>query len=611
MPRAAGGVKYFSQKVIDRDSNVPHDSNPLHKILTEGAAMVVTCGECGRTYNFDESSHAGAAVSLRCPSCDAKIRVEVPARAGANPAGDRGGWDIPPVPAKGSLPAELVLALRKAHASSPNLEIADSIKAVLFANAGVSPAQTARLLMTDDGFVQRAWDAARKGGAAAFSERAWISAEGGAPRFDRLCLRLGYGLIPLADAAAGGDLLDRIAAARSSFAARWGFAFGPVRVVDDVTIGAACYAISVGAADAGGWKIEPGMLLAVSSPAVADPLDGEHAPEPAFGLDSVWIEPHREGDAVARGYTVVSPAAAIASHLGAVLTARPHELMGLKEADTVLGTLRAADPATARALESAKGYSPVALLDVMRNLLYEGVPVRDTVAIAEAVARGLASSGDPLDALRAARIALGRTIVDGRVERGILRVTMPPDSIMDEVLADVAPGRRAGDFSLPNVHSLVEELRSCEWPSKTVLATPEARRALALVMKRAFPSGDFIVVAREEVPPDVKVENVNPFYFEDIAVLAPPAIRNIVNRADRNALCTAMKGASDEVRDAVFGALEPDEVEAIEEQMEFMGPVRLSEVEKAQKAVVELIYRMEAEGEAILSEGGEEEELIL
>jgi flagellar motor switch protein FliG len=96
------------------------------------------------------------------------------------------------------------------------------------------------------------------------------------------------------------------------------------------------------------------------------------------------------------------------------------------------------------------------------------------------------------------------------------------------------------------------------------------------------------------------------FIFEDIVNLDDASIQRIVRDLDNNDIAMALKGASEEVKNRIFKNISKRAGEILEENMEFMGPVRLREVEEAQQRVVAVIRRLDESGEIIISRGGDD-----
>ncbi|WP_026893854.1 flagellar motor switch protein FliG [Clostridiisalibacter paucivorans] len=96
------------------------------------------------------------------------------------------------------------------------------------------------------------------------------------------------------------------------------------------------------------------------------------------------------------------------------------------------------------------------------------------------------------------------------------------------------------------------------------------------------------------------------FVFEDIVSLDSRSIQRFIREIDNNQWAVALKGASEEVKEVIFANMSKRLVEMIKEDMEFMGPVRLKDIEEAQQNVVNVIRRLEDAGEIVTPRGGDE-----
>ena len=97
------------------------------------------------------------------------------------------------------------------------------------------------------------------------------------------------------------------------------------------------------------------------------------------------------------------------------------------------------------------------------------------------------------------------------------------------------------------------------------------------------------------------------FVFEDILLLDDRAIQRVLRDVDNNDLAIALKGANDEVQNVIFKNLSKRLAAMIKEDMDFMGPVRMKDVEEAQQKIVGVIRRLEDAGEIVISRGGGDE----
>lgn len=100
------------------------------------------------------------------------------------------------------------------------------------------------------------------------------------------------------------------------------------------------------------------------------------------------------------------------------------------------------------------------------------------------------------------------------------------------------------------------------------------------------------------------------FVFEDILLLDDRAIQRVLRDVDNQDLAIALKGANEEVQNAIFNNLSKRLAVMIKEDMEFMGPVRMKDVEEAQQKIVNTIRRLEDSSEIVISRGGGDEIVV-
>lgn len=97
------------------------------------------------------------------------------------------------------------------------------------------------------------------------------------------------------------------------------------------------------------------------------------------------------------------------------------------------------------------------------------------------------------------------------------------------------------------------------------------------------------------------------FVFEDIKILDDRAIQRVLRDVENNDITIALKGANEEVQNIIFNNLSKRLAAMIKEDMEFMGPVRMKDVEEAQQKIVAIIRKLEDAGEIVVSRGGGDE----
>lgn len=130
------------------------------------------------------------------------------------------------------------------------------------------------------------------------------------------------------------------------------------------------------------------------------------------------------------------------------------------------------------------------------------------------------------------------------------------------------------------------------------------------VADRATEKG--LLEALEEEDPDL-VEQIRRlmFVFEDLLLVNDKGVQKVLKEVDGEELSKAMKTASEELKEKIFRNMSERAAAMVQEDMEYMGPVRVSEVEQAQQRIVDIVRRLEDQGEIIIQGRGGEEEIIV
>ncbi len=120
-----------------------------------------------------------------------------------------------------------------------------------------------------------------------------------------------------------------------------------------------------------------------------------------------------------------------------------------------------------------------------------------------------------------------------------------------------------------------------------------------------------ILEALEIQDPDLAEEiRKRMFVFEDIIYLDDRSIQIVVRQIDNRELAMALKVASDQVKDRIFKNITKRMAEMLKEEMDYMGPVRMRDVEDAQQKIVNVIRKLEDAGEIIVARGGGDEIVV-
>ncbi len=100
------------------------------------------------------------------------------------------------------------------------------------------------------------------------------------------------------------------------------------------------------------------------------------------------------------------------------------------------------------------------------------------------------------------------------------------------------------------------------------------------------------------------------FVFEDILKVNDQGIQAVLKEVDNEELCLSLKTASGELKEKIFSNMSQRAATLIREDMEYMGPVRLSDVEAAQQRIVDVVRRLEESGEIIIAGRGDKDVIV-
>lgn len=183
-----------------------------------------------------------------------------------------------------------------------------------------------------------------------------------------------------------------------------------------------------------------------------------------------------------------------------------------------------------------------------------------------------------------------------------------------EMQADVAKRIATMDSTSPEIISQVERvLESNLSASLTEDYTQTGGiQAVVEVLNGVDRSTERTILDTLEVQdPDLAEEiKKRMFVFEDIVILDNRAIQRVIREVENDDLRLALKVASEEVKDIIFNNMSQRMAETFKEEMEYMGPVRLRDVEEAQTNIVSTIRRLEDIGEIVIARGGGDDIIV-
>ena len=226
---------------------------------------------------------------------------------------------------------------------------------------------------------------------------------------DPIEMEFGYSLIPMVDENSGGKLIGRIAIFRRQYAQDMGFVIPAIRFHDSSALGTNQYCVKIKGEEVARGEILVDYYLALEPSNPTGEIDGIETVEPAYGIPSRWILPENKEMAEIYGYTVIDPLSVMQTHLSEVVRSHAYELLGRSEVIQLVENLKRTSPEVVEeVIPNLLSYSH--LERILRNLLREGVPVRDLGTILETAADALATTKDLDMVTENIRASLSRTI---------------------------------------------------------------------------------------------------------------------------------------------------------------------------------------------------------
>jgi flagellar biosynthesis protein FlhA len=333
---------------------------------------------------------------------------------------------------------------------------------------------------------------------------------------DTMSLEVGFGLVRLVDPKRGGDILERISNLRRRIAVDLGIVVPPIRIRDDIQLGANDYHIRIRGQTVARGVTYPEQFLAMDSGAASGPIPAaDMTTEPAFGLPAYWITESQKQQAEMMNYTVVEASAVLATHLTEVIKQHAHELLTRQEVKNLLDNLKQRSPAVVEEVVPTV-IKPGELQKVLQNLLRERVPVRDLESILETLGDYGTRTKDADVLTEYVRNALARTICKQYVdqEERIYCVTLDPQ--LEELIAGHVQRTETGTFNSmpPQTHQTIVQRIAAKvnetaqlGRTAVLLCGPQIRSQVRRMIESAMPTT--AVLAVNEIVPDVSMEAVS------------------------------------------------------------------------------------------------------
>ncbi|KEI10639.1 flagellar biosynthesis protein FlhA [Clostridium botulinum C] len=324
-------------------------------------------------------------------------------------------------------------------------------------------------------------------------------------------IEIGYGLIPLADEASGGDLLQRIASVRRQCAIEMGIIVQPIRIRDNLQLQTNEYLIKIRGTVITKGELMPSMLLCMDPTGEEMDMQGIRTVEPTFGLPAVWINNDQREEAEIKGLTVVDPTTVMVTHLTETIKAHCYELLGRQETKMIIDTVKEKyDTVVEELIPDLMTIGEVQ--KVLQSLLKEKVSIKDMVTILESLADNSRNTKDIEVLTEYVRFALARNICNPLVdENGVLTVAVLSPELEDLISNNI---QKSMQGSFPAVdpettssifNSIKNILDSVQFYDNqpVILVSPKIRPAFRKLIEMVFPQ--LTVLSLNEVPNDVEI----------------------------------------------------------------------------------------------------------
>ena len=331
---------------------------------------------------------------------------------------------------------------------------------------------------------------------------------------DQIELEFGYGIIPLADANQGGDLLDRVVLIRRQIALELGCVVPTIRLRDNIQLNPNQYVIKIKGVPVSDGEILFDHYMAMNPGYVEEDITGIPTFEPSFHLPAIWITESQRERAESYGYTVVDPPSIIATHLTEVIRRHLDELLTRQDVQNLINNIKDAnDTLVSELVPKLLGVGEIQ--KVLQNLLREGISIRDLVTIFETLADYATTTHDTDVLTEYVRQSLKRAISTKYFPKGEknLVVTLDP-KVEQEIMASVKTTEQTTYINYDPektrklMDSIEEQVKTLEDMGKNpiIITSPIVRMYFKRLSRDYFP--DLIVISYSEIDSDVELQSV-------------------------------------------------------------------------------------------------------
>jgi len=331
---------------------------------------------------------------------------------------------------------------------------------------------------------------------------------------DPIELEFGYGIIPLANASQGGDLLDRVVMIRRQIALELGTIVPIIRLRDNIQLNPNQYIIKIKGIQVSEGEILFDHYLAMNPGYVEEEITGIDTYEPSFHLPAKWITESQRERAESYGYTVVDPPSIIATHLTEVVRQHLAELLTRQDVQGLITNLKETNPSVVDELYP-KLLSLGEIQKILQNLLKEGISIRDLLTIFETLADYGATTRDTDILTEYVRQALKRSISGKYFPQNETTsvVTLDP-KLEQEIMASVKQTEQGAYLTLDPektkaiITATGKELEKLDklGKSQIIITSPIVRMYFKRLTEDYYK--DLVVVSYNEIESNVELQSV-------------------------------------------------------------------------------------------------------
>lgn len=330
---------------------------------------------------------------------------------------------------------------------------------------------------------------------------------------DALQIELGYALVALADTRKGGDLLDRVTGLRRKFAGEMGVIVPPIRLRDNLQLGANEYRFVLKGNCIALGQLLPGHWLAMNATNSKVQLKGVPTVEPVFQLPATWITDAERKNAEVAGYTVVDAASVLVTQLSETIKRHSHEILSRQDVQLLLDNLKLTHPTVVNELIPAQ-LNVGQVQRILQNLLAEGLSIRNLAGILERVSDYTSVTKNPDELSEHARRALGLQITKPyQMENGALRAITLDPKLEDQIARGVRQSPtevalvldpKLARHILETLSKLVQQMIAAGHPP-VVLCAPQIRLGFRRFFETTF--SELAVLSYSEIPARIEIQN--------------------------------------------------------------------------------------------------------